>query len=65
MDELRFVFGPFVVIPAQRLLQEDGRQVRLGSRALDFLIVLLARARGGLEKRTYVYRLAERPSRRG
>jgi predicted ATPase len=44
MDEQRFVFGPFVVIPAQRLLLEDGRQVRLGSRALDILIVLLARA---------------------
>jgi predicted ATPase/DNA-binding winged helix-turn-helix (wHTH) protein len=44
MDEQRFVFGPFVVIPAQRLLLENGRQVRLGSRALDILIVLLARA---------------------
>ncbi len=44
MDEQRFAFGPFVLIPGQRLLLEDGRQVRLGSRALDILIVLLARA---------------------
>src|ERR1700722_3247944 len=44
MDEQCFAFGPFVVIPAQRMLLEDGRQVRLGSRALDILIALLSRA---------------------
>jgi predicted ATPase/DNA-binding winged helix-turn-helix (wHTH) protein len=44
MDEQSYAFGPFVVIPVQRLLLEDGRQVRLGSRALDILMVLLARA---------------------
>jgi predicted ATPase/DNA-binding winged helix-turn-helix (wHTH) protein len=44
MDEQCFAFGPFVVIPAQRMLLEDGRQVRLGSRALDILITLLGRA---------------------
>jgi predicted ATPase/DNA-binding winged helix-turn-helix (wHTH) protein len=44
MDEQRLAFGPFVVIPAQRILLEDGRQVRLGGRALDILILLLARA---------------------
>ena len=44
LDEKRFAFGPFVAIPAQRLLLEDGRQVQLGSRALDILIVLLAHA---------------------
>jgi predicted ATPase/DNA-binding winged helix-turn-helix (wHTH) protein len=43
-DEQSFAFGPFVVIPARRLLMEDGRQVQLGSRALDILIELLARA---------------------
>ena len=44
IDEQAFAFGPFVVIPAQRLMLQDGRQVRLGSRALDILIVLLGRA---------------------
>src|ERR1700684_2155869 len=44
MDEQSFAFGPFVVVPAQRVLLEDGRKVRLGSRALDILIALLGRA---------------------
>jgi predicted ATPase len=44
MDEQSFAFGPFVVVPAQRILLEDGRKVRLGSRALDILITLLGRA---------------------
>jgi predicted ATPase/DNA-binding winged helix-turn-helix (wHTH) protein len=44
MDEQSLAFGPFMVIPTQRILLADGTQVRLGSRALDILIVLLARA---------------------
>jgi DNA-binding winged helix-turn-helix (wHTH) protein len=44
MDEQSFAFGPFVVVPAQRILLEDGRKVRLGSRALDILVTLLGRA---------------------
>jgi predicted ATPase/DNA-binding winged helix-turn-helix (wHTH) protein len=44
MDEQSFAFGPFVVVPAQRILLEDGRKVQLGSRALDILIALLGRA---------------------
>jgi predicted ATPase len=44
MDEQGYAFGPFTVIPAQRLLLEEGRQIRLGSRAIDILIALLARA---------------------
>src|ERR1700722_18030355 len=36
-------FGRFVAIPAQRILLEDGRPVRLGSRAFDILLVLLGR----------------------
>jgi predicted ATPase/DNA-binding winged helix-turn-helix (wHTH) protein len=44
MDEQSFAFGPFVVVPAQRVLLEDGCKVRLGSRALDILIALLNRA---------------------
>ena len=44
MDEQRLAFGRFVVLPAQRVLLEDGRQVRLGGRALDILILLVGRA---------------------
>jgi predicted ATPase len=43
MDEQSFAFGTFVVVPAQRMLLEDGRKVQLGSRALDILITLLGR----------------------
>ena len=38
-----FVFGSFRLIPAQRVLLEEGRPLRLGSRALDILAVLVAR----------------------
>jgi len=36
-------FGPFRLLPAQRLLLEGDRPVRLGSRALDILIALVER----------------------
>lgn len=36
------LFGPFRLLPAQRLLLEDGRSVRLGSRAMDILTILVA-----------------------
>ena len=36
-------FGPFCVVPAQRLLLEEGRPVPVGSRALDILIALTER----------------------
>ncbi|HKM62138.1 MAG TPA: winged helix-turn-helix domain-containing protein [Acidisphaera sp.] len=38
------LFGPFRLLPAQRLLLEGDRAVRLGSRALDLLIALIGRA---------------------
>jgi predicted ATPase/DNA-binding winged helix-turn-helix (wHTH) protein len=44
MDAPGLAFGPFVVVPGERVLLEDGRPVRLGSRALDILIALAARA---------------------
>jgi predicted ATPase len=34
-------FGPFRLFPRQQLLLEDGKPVRLGSRALDILITLV------------------------
>jgi predicted ATPase/DNA-binding winged helix-turn-helix (wHTH) protein len=39
-----FDFGPFRLIPSQRSLRENDRPVRLGSRAMDILIVLVASA---------------------
>ena len=41
MDEETFAFGPFRLIPAQRMLFEDGKPLRLGSRAMDILIALV------------------------
>src|SRR5258705_4049359 len=38
-----FSFGPFHLIPTQRLLLEAGKPRRLGSRALDILIALVER----------------------
>jgi len=38
------LFGPFCLIPAQRLLLEADKPVRLGSRALDVLIALVEHA---------------------
>jgi len=39
-----YSFGPFRPAPARRLLLEDGRPVRLGSRAFDILATLVERA---------------------
>ena len=37
-------FGPFRLLPVERRLEKDGRPLRVGSRALDLLIVLVERA---------------------
>jgi DNA-binding winged helix-turn-helix (wHTH) protein len=39
-----FSFGPFKLLREQRALLDAGKPVRLGSRALDVLIVLVERA---------------------
>jgi len=44
MDEETFVFGSFRLVPAQRVLLDDGKPLRLGSRALDILITLVKHA---------------------
>src|SRR6266481_96544 len=44
VDEEVFVFGSFRLIPAQRMLFEDGKPLRLGSRALDILVTLVESA---------------------
>src|SRR5215469_12697860 len=50
MDEEAFVFGAFRLLPAQRMLLEDGRPVHLGSRALDLLVALVQSAGDTLHK---------------
>jgi DNA-binding winged helix-turn-helix (wHTH) protein len=37
-------FGPFQVLPTQRLLLDGDQPLRLGSRALDILVALVERA---------------------
>ena len=44
MDDETFIFGSFRLIPAQRALLDDGKPLRLGSRALDILIALVEHA---------------------
>jgi DNA-binding winged helix-turn-helix (wHTH) protein len=41
--EALILFGPFRVLPKQRLLMQEDKPVRLGSRAFDVLIALLER----------------------
>jgi DNA-binding winged helix-turn-helix (wHTH) protein len=50
MDEEAFFFGAFRLLPAQRMLLEDGKPVHLGSRALDVLVALVQRAGDTLHK---------------
>jgi predicted ATPase/DNA-binding winged helix-turn-helix (wHTH) protein len=44
MDEETFAFGSFRLVPAQRVLLEDDRPLRLGSRAFDILRALVESA---------------------
>src|SRR6266446_3932341 len=44
MDENAISFGPYRLLPMQRLLLEGDQPVRLGSRAFDILATLLERA---------------------
>src|SRR6266481_3007156 len=43
-SERALAFGPFRLIPSQKLLLENDKPVRLGSRALELLIALVERA---------------------
>jgi len=56
MDGEIFAFGSFRLIPAQRMLSEDGKPVRLGSRALDILAALLERAGETISKEELIAR---------
>jgi predicted ATPase/DNA-binding winged helix-turn-helix (wHTH) protein len=42
--EQALAFGPYLLLRSQKILLENGRAVRLGSRALDLLIALAERA---------------------
>jgi len=44
VDQETFAFGSFRLIPAQRMLLEEGKPLRLGSRALDILVTLVESA---------------------
>jgi predicted ATPase/DNA-binding winged helix-turn-helix (wHTH) protein len=50
VDDETFIFGSFRLVPAQRVLLDDGKPVRLGSRALDILITLVEHAGETLSK---------------
>jgi predicted ATPase/DNA-binding winged helix-turn-helix (wHTH) protein len=56
MDEETFVFGSFRLVPAQRMLLDDGKPLRLGSRALDILTTLVERAGETITKEQLIAR---------
>jgi predicted ATPase/class 3 adenylate cyclase/DNA-binding winged helix-turn-helix (wHTH) protein len=55
-DDETFVFGSFRLIPEQRTLLDDGKSVRLGSRALDILITLVEHAGETISKEHLIAR---------
>src|SRR6267154_3362988 len=57
MDEESFAFGSFRLIPAQRMLLEDGKPLRLGSRALELLIALVEHAGETIQKDQLIARV--------
>jgi predicted ATPase/DNA-binding winged helix-turn-helix (wHTH) protein len=57
MDEESFAFGSFRLIPAQRMLLEDGKPLRLGSRALQLLIALVEHAGETIQKDQLIARV--------
>jgi DNA-binding winged helix-turn-helix (wHTH) protein len=56
VDEETFAFGSFRLMPAQRMLLEGGRPLRLGSRALDILITLVESAGEMIHKERLIAR---------
>jgi DNA-binding winged helix-turn-helix (wHTH) protein len=47
-------FGPFTLVPSERLLTKQGAAVPLGARALDILIALVLRAGVAMDKRALI-----------
>jgi DNA-binding winged helix-turn-helix (wHTH) protein len=56
VDDETFVFASFRLIPAQRMLLDDGEPLRLGSRALDILITLVEHAGETVSKEQLIAR---------
>jgi predicted ATPase/DNA-binding winged helix-turn-helix (wHTH) protein len=56
MDEEGFAFGSFRLVPARRILLEDGKPLRLGSRAFDILVALVERAGQTISKEELIAR---------
>jgi predicted ATPase/DNA-binding winged helix-turn-helix (wHTH) protein len=50
-------FGPFQLVPSERVLLKDGRPMELGSRSLDLLVVLVERANEIVGKRELLSRV--------
>jgi predicted ATPase/DNA-binding winged helix-turn-helix (wHTH) protein len=48
--EYTLTFGPFQLLPGQRLLLQDRKPMKLGSRAMDILIALVDRAGDTVDK---------------
>jgi TolB-like protein/Flp pilus assembly protein TadD len=57
LDEEAFVFGAFRLLPAQRILLEEGKPLHLGSRALDVLIALVESAGDTIHKDKLIARV--------
>jgi predicted ATPase/DNA-binding winged helix-turn-helix (wHTH) protein len=57
VDEESFAFGSFRLIPAQRVLLEDGKVLPLGSRALDILVTLVESAGETIHKDRLIARI--------
>src|SRR5262245_6076746 len=55
--DLAISFGPFRLLPSQQLLLEDGKPVRVGSRALDILIALAERANETISREDLIARV--------
>jgi DNA-binding winged helix-turn-helix (wHTH) protein len=57
MDEEVLAFGSFRLIPAQRAFFENGKPVRLGSRAFDILTALVERSGETIAKEELIARV--------
>ncbi|MBV8088466.1 MAG: winged helix-turn-helix domain-containing protein [Alphaproteobacteria bacterium] len=57
MGEEVFAFGSFRLIPDERTLFEDGKPLRLGSRAFDVLVALIERAGETISKEELIARV--------
>jgi DNA-binding winged helix-turn-helix (wHTH) protein len=56
MDEEVFAFGSFRLAPARRIPFEDGKPLRIGSRAFDILVALVERAGQTISKEELIAR---------